>query len=399
MCDIPRRKSRNKNEGKRVMTTIPITNVPESTTIVIFVLLALFLLSFRKTQHVDLFPITLTQELKGLGILTVIFAHISYMLVSDYHFLYPLSIASGVGVDLFLFMSGYGLSIGMLKKPLPALEFYKRRMIKIFIPFWLVLFLLFVADALFLDVHYSLSYMAQSFFGWFPYARGEIDVNSPLWYITWILMFYILFPLLFSAKRLWLSAILLSVIAHVVVIFNPFDLQSNWLHSTHTISFSLGMLLAWFLYNKPEVVAKLQFFRNESTGAGRYIVIGSMLFLGAYMVLHATSDAWVTLSSLLKSLDISSRIFIDQMSSLVAMLAVLIVFSLKRVDNKFLYFIGVYSYEIYLVHWPLMARYDIVFHTLPAWLAVFVWLVIFVALGWLLQKITTPLGMWMDKKW
>jgi peptidoglycan/LPS O-acetylase OafA/YrhL len=120
--------------------------------IVIAVLIAVFFLTFRKSKHTEFFPISVTQELKGLGILTVVFAHFAYMLVTNADFLFPLSIIAGVGVDLFLFMSGYGLSVGMLKRPLPVLDFYKRRLIKIFIPFWIAIILIFAADAIFLDI-------------------------------------------------------------------------------------------------------------------------------------------------------------------------------------------------------------------------------------------------------
>lgn len=379
--------------------TIPITNVAESTTIVILVLLAVFFLTFRKTQHTDLFPITVTQELKGFGMLTVVFAHISYMLVSDNTFLFPLSTVAGVGVDLFLFMSGYGLTVGMMKKPLPAVEFYKRRLIKVFIPFWIVIIILFVADALFLDINYGVSYMVQSLLGWFPTAGAYTDVNSPFWYITWTLMFYALFPLLFNAKRPWLTAILLAVIAYFVAMLNPLDLGSNWLHSLHTFAFSLGMVLAWFLFDKQNIVEKLKAFRNESTSMWRYLVIGSMLFVAGYIASHPTAEDWPTLSAFLSALHISSHAFVNQASSILMMLALIVVFSLKKLDNKFLHIFGVYSYETYLVHWPLMARYDVFFHTLPAWLAVFAWLISFLLIGWLLQKITTPLGAWIDSKW
>lgn len=378
--------------------TIPITNVAESTAIVIVVLLAAFFLSFRKTQHSDLFPIAVTQELKGLGILMVVFAHISYMLVSDSHFLYPLSRVAGVGVDLFLFMSGYGLTVAMLKKPLSAVEFYKRRLIKVFIPFWVVLITLFVADAFFLHVTYSLPYMLQSVLGWFPTAHGYVDVNSPLWYITWMLMFYALFPLLFSTARPWLTAIILAVIANLIVIIDPFQLQVNWLHQLHTNAFSLGMVFAWLLSSQCHLVEKFTTLRNESSGVERYVIIGVMVLFAAYMALHNFPSDWPLLSQSLKTLGLSGR-FIEQTSSLLTMLALIIVFSLKRLDNKFLHLFGVYSYETYLVHWPLMARYDVFFHNFPAWMAVFFWLLSFLAIGWLLQKITPPLGAWIDSKW
>ena len=121
-----------------------------STNIVIAVVLLVLFLTFKKSQHTDVFPISVTNELKGLGILTVVFAHFAYMKVTNADFLFPLSIIAGVGVDLFLFMSGYGLSVGMLKRPMKTLDFYKKRVIKIFIPFWVALIIIFAADAIFL---------------------------------------------------------------------------------------------------------------------------------------------------------------------------------------------------------------------------------------------------------
>ena len=243
---------------------IPVSDPVHSTWIVVAAFLAALLLSFRRTTHDGLFPVPVTQELKGLGILAIVFAHISYMLVTDNTFLYPLSIAAGVGVDLFLFMSGFGLTTGMLKKQMPVLEFYQRRLVKVFIPFWIVLVALFIADYLFHGIDYSPEYMLQSFLGWFPRASAFEDVNSPFWYISWMLMFYALFPLLFMRERPWLTAILLAVIANAFALADPLELQVNWLHRLHTNAFSLGILLAWWLNANPSRVKTLEWFRNHS---------------------------------------------------------------------------------------------------------------------------------------
>ena len=226
---------------------ITITNVSISTFIVISTLILSLLLSLRKTKHTELFTTSVTEELKGIGILSVVFAHISYILVNDSHFLYPLSIAGGVGVDLFLLMSGFGLTVSMLKKKLSISEFYRRRLTKVFIPFWLVLIILFIVDDEVLHITYSLKYILESLVEWFPRASAFDDVDSPLWYINWLVMFYVLFPLLFMPKRPWLTAILLAVIANAVAIMDPLHLQANWLHRLHTNAFSLGILLAWLL--------------------------------------------------------------------------------------------------------------------------------------------------------
>ena len=85
---------------------MPITltdDIYQTNLIVIAILIAVVLFTFRRTKHTDLFPVSVTQELKGLGIfLTVVFAHFAYMLVTNADFLFPLSIIAGVGVDLFL---------------------------------------------------------------------------------------------------------------------------------------------------------------------------------------------------------------------------------------------------------------------------------------------------------
>ncbi len=376
---------------------ITVTDTFFSTAVVAVALIAAICLSFRKTQHSELFPVAVTQELKGLGILTIVFAHISYMLVSDSAFLYPLSLAAGVGVDLFLFMSGYGLTVGMLKKPLPAATFYHRRLIKVFIPFWIVLAILFFSDHFFLGIHYSPSYVLRSFLGWFPVANAYKDVNSPFWYISWMLMFYALFPLLFMRKHPWLTAILLSLIANAFALLDPLHLPVNWLHRLHTNAFSLGMLLAWWMNNHPQKTLQLASFRNQSSSQLRIcLVIASLLFAG-FMASHNSSDQWPTLANALTAMSLDAKFSIGQATSLLAMLAISLCFSLKHLDNRFLHLQGVYSYETYLLHWPLMYRYDIFFHHLPAWAATIIYIAVFIGLGWLLQKITTPLGAWVDR--
>jgi len=375
---------------------ITITNVPESNLIVIAVLLAVFFLTLRKSQHTDIFPVSVTQELKGLGILTVVFAHFAYMLVTNADFLFPLSIIAGVGVDLFLFMSGYGLSVGMLKKPMPVLEFYKRRLIKIFIPFGVALVIIFAADALFLNMFYPIPYMISSFLGWFPTAVGYGDVNSPFWYITWMLMFYALFPIVFSTKRPWLSALILAVIATIIGVTNPLNMGDNWLHRLHTVSFPLGMVFAWLMMETKDkenkFVKYLKNFRNESSNIVRYVVIGLMLVVVVYMSLHTTANHWPTLTAIL-----GQGYFVDQITSLVIMFAFIIIFSLKKLDNKFLSIYGLYSFEVYLLHWPLMSRYDIFFDIFPAWMAVISWMITFILASWVLHKLVVPVGSFVDR--
>ena len=371
------------------------TTLQLSTFVVIaFAILVLFT-TLKQSTHSDVFPVSVTNELKGLGILTVVFAHFAYMKVTNADFLFPLSIIAGVGVDLFLFMSGFGLTVGMLKRPMKAVDFYKKRVIKIFIPFWIALIIMFIADALFMDKTYSVGYIIKSMLGFFPTADGFGDVNSPFWYITWMIMFYLLYPLVFFKDKPWLSAIILAVIATIIGTFNIFDLGSNWLHRLHTVAFSMGIILAWLLQvkegEKNRFIEYIKDFRDNSKDM-KYIVIAIMFVIVFYVSQRTGAGSWPALTAIL-----GQGFFVEQLMSIVIMLAFTVIFILKKVDSKFLTMYGVYSYEVYLIHWPLMAKYDIFFVYLPAWAAVIAWLVVFILVSMLLQRLVTPVSNFVDK--
>ena len=366
-----------------------------STYLVIAVAILVLFTTFKNSTHSDVFPISVTNELKGLGILTVVFAHFAYMKVTNSDFLFPLSIIAGVGVDLFLFMSGFGLTVGMLKKPMKVSDFYKKRVIKIFIPFWIALIIMFIADALFMDKTYSVGYIIKSMLGFFPTADGFGDVNSPFWYITWMIMFYLLYPLVFFKDKPWLSAIILAVIATIIGTSNIFDLGSNWLHRLHTVAFSMGIILAWFLQvkegKKNRFIEYIKEFRDNSKDM-KYIIIFIMFAIVFYVSQRTGAGSWPALTAIL-----GQGFFVEQLMSIVIMLAFTVIFILKKVDSKFLTMYGVYSYEVYLIHWPLMAKYDIFFVYLPAWAAVIAWLVAFILVSMLLQRLVTPVSNFVDK--
>ncbi|WP_228138024.1 acyltransferase family protein [Aliarcobacter cryaerophilus] len=374
---------------------VSFTTLQLSTFVVIgFAILVLFT-TLKQSTHSDVFPVSVTNELKGLGILTVVFAHFAYMKVTNAEFLFPLSIIAGVGVDLFLFMSGFGLTVGMLKRPMKAVDFYKKRVIKIFIPFWIALIIMFIADALFMDKTYSVGYIIKSMLGFFPTADGFGDVNSPFWYITWMIMFYLLYPLVFFKDKPWLSAIILAVIATIIGTFNIFDLGSNWLHRLHTVAFSMGIILAWLLQvkegEKNRFIEYIKDFRDNSKDM-KYIVIAIMFVIVFYVSQRTGAGSWPALTAIL-----GQGFFVEQLMSIVIMLAFTVIFILKKVDSKFLTMYGVYSYEVYLIHWPLMAKYDIFFVYLPAWAAVIAWLVVFILVSMLLQRLVTPVSNFVDK--
>src|SRR5688572_19026143 len=143
---------------------------PQTQTLILAILLvSLILVTLRRKKSDSLiFPTTITQELKGFAILTIVFGHIGYFLVSQDNFIYPLSIASGLGVNIFILLSGYGLTVSTLKKKLSLVNFFRNRLLRLFIPMWIVLGVILLLDWLILGIIYDRTTVLQNLVGFFP---------------------------------------------------------------------------------------------------------------------------------------------------------------------------------------------------------------------------------------
>jgi peptidoglycan/LPS O-acetylase OafA/YrhL len=362
---------------------IQVTNPIQATLIFSLIFFVALLIFVKPRKITELFPASLTTELKGLAILMIVLSHIGYFLVSDTRFLWPLSIAAGVGVDLFLFLSGFGLTASQIKKDLGVGQFYKKRLLKLFVPFWLALIAFFILDAIFIKSGYSWQYIVKSFFGIFPQADLYNDINSPLWYFTFILGYYLLYPLVFFKKFPWLSAIVLYFIGYLVIYLQPASLDYILhMYKLHIIAFPLGILMAW-IFTKLKNPESLEKLAHGWRAIGYYLIMVGLLVLFVYANINSGIGESTTK---------------HQLMSLVAVLAISGVFILKKIEFKLFYWFGIFSYEIYLFHWPIMYRYDFLYCSLPAWLATLLYLGFFMGLGWGVSKITNLISNRREKK-
>src|SRR3990167_10590201 len=99
---------------------------PVFQTALLFGALAACVSLFRRKDGEGVLGQESTLSLKGFAILAIVFAHIGYFLVADHRFLFPLSTLAGVGVDMFLLLSGFGLTMSSLSRDRPTMDFYAR---------------------------------------------------------------------------------------------------------------------------------------------------------------------------------------------------------------------------------------------------------------------------------
>jgi len=336
------------------------------TFIVGIVLGAILLFSIRKKYSGEILNLQKTQELKGFAILAILLGHIGYSLFPHQSFLFPLSVFSGMGVDLFLFLSGFGVTLSQIKNPLSFTDFYKKRLSKLFLSLWCVLLLFFLLDFFVLHKSYSLSEWVLSFLGIFSSADLWQNINSPLWYITFILFYYLVFPIFFNKKNPTLSALALFLVVWVVLQQGiPVDPAVKNLYQLHLFAFPLGVIFAGYW---PQV--------------SRFLEIKKKYIASLLVILFTVGLCYFGIHS-----GVGKGVFFEQGISLLLVFFTLSIFILKRFEFRFLSLLGIYSYEIYLLHWPILSRYDLLYPYVPASIATIVYIGVFVILGMVLNAL------------
>jgi len=84
---------------------------------------------------------------------------------------------------------------------------------------------------------------------------------------------------------------------------------------------------------------------------------------------------------------IDQSINIRQLISLITSFSILYIFVVKDWEFKIFNIFGKYSYEVYLIHWPILYRYGLLYQLFPAYLSTYFYLILFLGLGFCIQKL------------
>lgn len=152
-----------------------------------------------------------------------------------------------VGVDIFFFFSAFGLCFSYNKNS--VISFYCNRLIRIFPLFivWAIVHLIYTYYCLNSDfdvIDVLLCFTSLSYYG-----IGEVRSN---WYLSALIMFYIIFPLLFQiGKKLKGGSVILFIL---FAIFLQGNIEFEWYHQTFISRFPIFLLgiYVWICLNSKE---------------------------------------------------------------------------------------------------------------------------------------------------
>ena len=155
-------------------------------------------------------------ELMAIGILSVVALHIfenlSSIKPSIVYKIYFGSVGS-VGVDLFLFLSGFGVYYSLSRQPY-SLAFYKKRLKRVLLPYLIIGFLYWVIK----DFLVSHTNVGRFLYDWSLISFWTEGLRT-FWYITIIIILYFISPFVFQLNMRAFVLLNCIVIAACVVVY------------------------------------------------------------------------------------------------------------------------------------------------------------------------------------
>lgn len=264
-----------------------------------------------------------TSVIKGLAIIAMILHHLFYDHSEYGFFIQQLGLICKVCVAIFLFLSGYGLTIQFTKifcnglgNIVVALKFLFNRYVKFYLSYWFI-FIIFVPIGIYifgrdLSIPYGNEYnilynLLKDIIG----ISGFHSYNITWWFNQLILKLYLFFPLLFILTR----------------------------------KKSLGLLILTFSYRYPEyfpfilgmTIASNQEWINKMFIRMKYISVVSVLFVLLLCVFRQIS-----------SIHYASGTYLD--GFIAAFLSFFVVSVCQSKGNKYLEFLGKHSFNMYMTH-------------------------------------------------
>lgn len=288
------------------------------------ILLILYLVGFIKKKNIDVSFMSrdFTTAIKGFAILTVVWAHTGASLgIGGIQFI------AGVGVALFLILSGFGLEMSYQKNGLKG--FWKKRFLKVCVPFWLV-----ELTGLLITQQFEIK----------KYLLDAVFISPATgygWFMQYIVICYILFfgvKMVAERTKLNENATLIAAFALWFIIESCFLANPDmpFLRARQMFSLSFGIMIAKNKNKMEGFIDSKITFALTNFGGG---IVG-LLFMAITQIPAVKSLPYIlsNVMALFTVLPLAVAVicFVNAFKGLI--------------DNRMLIGAGVISYEIYLIH-------------------------------------------------
>ncbi|WP_419663482.1 putative acetyltransferase 3 [Desulfosarcina variabilis str. Montpellier] len=127
------------------------------------------------------------------------FLGFSIILIVFYH--YKIIFWGEIGVDLFVFLSGYGLAWGYSQKKVRLVNFWLKRAKRLFPAYWTILLAYVFYSVLCTDRTYSLTQVLLNMSCLQMYVVGFKSIIPHVWYLSLIVTMYFFFPMFLNQIR------------------------------------------------------------------------------------------------------------------------------------------------------------------------------------------------------
>ena len=264
--------------------------------------------------------------LMGFAIIMVFMVHAFY----ESPFIQKFAQYGWMGVDIFFFLSAIGQCYS-LQKNNSTLEFYKRKIHRVLPTWWLMLLFFHLLNASFGTPHPGTILQMVTYYSGLGYwlkifLNVDYRVDYYEWYIPTLLLFYLITPILFKAKK-YVLTILISMAAISALLLDHYGILSG-LYLTYA---RVPIYIFGFLY------VKLFLDENDKSQRAKIIMILSISGL-ILMIILWRYVSWLVLQS----------VFLPAVMPVILFLLCHLIEWLKL--SKILSFYGIISLEMYLIH-------------------------------------------------
>lgn len=266
---------------------------------------------------------TTTNCCKGIAAIIIMLHHISFRVSnlpvyvkSIWYIAFPI-------VGFFFFMSGYGLTCGLLQKKNYLQGFLSKRLLNIIVPYVIVAITWIGLEIIWGGGQTPVRAIAEAF---------TIRYIQPLWFIWVIIAVYIVFYAVFNHTEINVGAYWFAVITIAYILISAFVNPRDEMYAS-IIGMPLGIL--WAMYErKIDSYFEIGFLRKEIVAIVAFVI----LFIGRLTLSVVGFDNQLFQSVLRNIITIA---FIVPLIELLKKV---------KIQKRFLIWLGTISYEIYIIH-------------------------------------------------